>query len=203
VLSASRRELFVVANDVQAVDMVSGLRRTIDLGDVTVGPTLHTATYDVVHDRLYVIDEVAVDEHDRDRHRHRDEHRRHEARLLSIDPAGGAQVVARWPRVGATTRFALGAAADALYLASSGEHGRHTLVSIRVEHHPAVWHRPAWDELITRGIGTGEGIVASATTYSSRYAVTFVVERDGHAEVARYEPRRPRFHEGDCMGDVF
>jgi hypothetical protein len=41
------------------------------------------------------------------------------------------------------------------------------------------------------------------TTYASRYAVTFVIERDGHAEVARYEPGQPRFHSGDCMGDVF
>ena len=34
-------------------------------------------------------------------------------------------------------------------------------------------------------------------------AVTFVVEGDGHAEVARYESARPRFHAGDCMADVF
>ena len=49
----------------------------------------------------------------------------------------------------------------------------------------------------------GEGVVASGTTYASRFAVTFVVERDGHAEVATYAPSEPRFHPGDCMGDVF
>ena len=96
------------------------------------------------------------------------------------------------PRLASSTRFALGAAQDGrLYLAASGEMGRHSLVSIEIQHRSAYRHHAAWDEVVTRGVDSG------------RFAVTFLILRDGHQSVASYSRGTPHFHRGDCMGDVF
>jgi len=137
-------------------------------------------------------------------------------RLVAIDPnGGGASVVATWPREGSSTRFALGAATDGrLYLAASGESGRYRLVSLEVVHHAGYRHSPGWDEVIARRVSSGEGVLLSTSTYASRFAVTFLVLRDGHESVASYEPSTPRSdrerddrdreeRRGDCMSEIF
>ena len=195
VLSALRRELYVIAAGIDAIDVTSGARRTIDLPGITLG-TLLAATYEGTSGRLYVLDEVSLG-HGRSRRR--------TVRLVAIDPERGAPVVlASWPRLSRQTRFALGGGADGrLYIAASGESGGHVLVSLEIVHHEAERRRAAWDDVVPRGIATGEGVLASHTTYANRYAVTFVIERSGHLEVAAYDPGAPHFRPGDCIGDVF
>lgn len=180
VVSASRGELFVVATDVTAVDLELPTRRAVPTGAITLG-TLYAATYDAVRDRLYVIDGVG---------RGRGWHAVTEARLIAIDPdGGGASVVGSWARHAPTTHFALGSGMDGtLYLATSGDTGDWHLAAFRVVPHDAEHHRPAHDGLVSRTVAHGPGTVLSASTYASRFGVTWVVAREGHAEVAWYEP---------------
>ncbi len=210
VLSASREELFIVGESVDAVAVDGGARRSLALGDVELG-TILAATYEMAQDRLFVLDEIERERSGLRRHGAHAGRSERVARLVSIDPSGsGAGVLASWRRASATTRFALGAAQDGrLYLASSGEPSgtrrpvRHTLVSIEVVHHDASRRHAAWDEVITHGVASGDGVLMSHTTYASRFAVSFVVDRGDHQGVASYSPDAPRSRRGECMDDVF
>lgn len=188
VLSASRAELFVIDSDgVEVVDLERGGRRALDLSGEVLGGVL-AATYDMASDRLVVLDgPTSADDGLRGRG-----YRPH-VRLIAIDPnAGTATIAGSWERRASPMRFALGAGPDGrLYLAASGDTGRHTLVSIQVEHHPATRHGRAWDRLISHRLGSRRGSLLSATTYASRFAVTFLVARDGHEAVATYAPTSP------------
>ncbi len=192
VASASRNELFVIASGVVAIDLRTGERRTIDTGDVSLGSIL-AATYDVLSDRLYMLDEIARP-HGRGRT---------DARLVAIDPEGGAMVLGTWRRAAATSRFAMGAAQDGrLYVAASGDRGAHVLVAISLDHDRTSHGRPR-DTLSARGIGVGSGPLGSDVVYASRYEVSFVAEPRAGARVVSYRPDEARFRSGDCMTDVF
>ncbi len=196
VLSASRGELFVIDSQVSAIDLDDGVRRSVPIDDVALGEPL-AATYDVIGNRLFVLDTLPSD---RGRGRPVPV-----VRLVSVDPSSdGATVLASWPRTSRNTRFALGAGPDGqLFVGASGSARRHVVARLSIEHHAPGRHRDAWDEVHVRRIGSGDGAVGSTMLYAGPFDIGLAVDLRTHVEVRHYPITSRVDADRDDCGETF
>jgi len=177
VLSARRELLWVFRRpdpegptEVSIAHIGSGEWRRLELPpDLGLGRVL-AATYSPVDDALLVLSE-ALPRPARGRGRSTAPR---QVRLLRLDPLGGAaNIVASWPRSGATSRFAMATdPSGALYLAASGERaGPH--VVLRLE--------GLGRDLRVTGFRVGHGVLETAQIRASERGLSLVV-RDGRRQ---------------------
>ncbi len=178
VLSARRRLLWVASGASLAVtDLRSGATRELALTDERLGRVLG-ATYDPASDALAVLDEVRAPEG----------RGRTLARLVRVHPlTGELRVVASFPRVAGTSRFALGAdPGGGLWIASSGERGTHAVLALEAP----------WAAGRIAGWRVAPGALAAEAARASRHGVSLAVA-DSHGSTVvghRWDELRPPSH---------